>query len=72
LTVAAVGVVLGLAGAAALTRLMGSLLFGVSPLDPLTFAAVPVVLAAAIAAASYPPARSASAVSPVEVLATSA
>ena len=71
LTVAAIGVVLGLAVAAGLTRLMGSLLFGVSPLDPLTFAAVPVVLAAAVAAASYLPARSASAVSPVEVLATS-
>ena len=70
LTLAAIGVVIGLAGAAGLTRWMGALLFGVSPLDPLTFAAVPFVLAGAAVVASYLPARRASAVSPVEALAT--
>jgi ABC-type lipoprotein release transport system permease subunit len=49
-------------------RLMRTLLFGISPLDPLTFAAVPVVLIAAAALASYLPARHTSAVNPVEAL----
>ena len=52
----------------ALTRLMKSLLFGISPLDPLTYAAVPVVLVAAAMLASYLPARRAAAVDPVEAL----
>ncbi len=68
LALVGVGVVLGLGGAGGSTRLMRSLLFGVSPLDPVTFAAVPVVLAAAAALASYLPARRATAVDPVETL----
>ena len=40
----AVGLVAGLAGAVALTRLMQGMLFGVSPTDPATFVAVPIVL----------------------------
>jgi len=49
-------------------RLMQSLLFGISPLDPVTYAAVPVVLVAATVLASYLPARRAAAVDPVEAL----
>src|SRR5262245_22355926 len=62
------GTAIGLATAAALTRLMKSVLFGVSPVDPLTYIAVPVVLVAATALASYLPARRAAAVDPVETL----
>jgi predicted permease len=59
-----VGIVIGLAAAALLTQAMKSLLFGVAPLDPLTFAAVPVTLLLATLAACYLPARRASAVDP--------
>jgi predicted permease len=68
LVLAAVGVVIGLGAAVALTGLMSSLLFQVSPLDPFTYAAMPVVLVAAAVLASYLPARRASAVDPVEAL----
>ncbi|HMC60321.1 MAG TPA: FtsX-like permease family protein, partial [Candidatus Solibacter sp.] len=64
----AIGVALGLASAAALTRLMASLLFEISPVDPLTYAAVSAGLLAAAAAASYVPAHRASTVNPVEAL----
>ena len=63
-----VGTGIGLIAAVGLTRLMKSLLFGISPLDPLTYAAVPVVLAAAAVLASYIPARRAAAVDAVEAL----
>ncbi len=62
------GIVIGLAAAAGLTRLMKSLLFGVSPLDPFTYVSVLVVLAASAVLASYLPARRAAAVNPVEAL----
>jgi len=68
LGLAAVGVALGLLLAAGLSRLMASLLFGVSPLDPITFVVVPIVLATAAVLASYLPARRATSVDPVEVL----
>ena len=68
LTLTAAGVLIGLSAAAALTRLMKSLLFEVSPLDPLTYIAVPLVLAVAAVLASYLPARRAAAVDPVEAL----
>jgi putative ABC transport system permease protein len=64
----AAGVLLGLAGAFALTRFMESLLFGVTPRDPATFAAVSLLLAAIAAVASYVPARRATLVDPVAVL----
>jgi len=64
----AIGVALGIAAAAALTRLMVSLLFEISPVDPLTYAAVSAGLVTAAAAASYVPAHRASAVNPVEAL----
>jgi putative ABC transport system permease protein len=54
--------------AAGLTRLMASLLFGITPLDPLTYATVPVFLLSAAALASYVLARRATTVSPVDAL----
>jgi putative ABC transport system permease protein len=68
LIVAAVGVLLGLSAAVAFTRLMQSLLFGITPLDPITFTAMPVVLAAAALVATYLPARRALRVDPVETM----
>jgi predicted permease len=62
------GVAIGLAGAAGFTRLMQAMVFGISPLDPVTFATMPIVLAAAALAGSYLPARRAVAVDPVETL----
>jgi ABC-type antimicrobial peptide transport system permease subunit len=50
------------------SRLMSTLLFGVSPLDPLSFAAVPLTLIAAAAQASFLPASRAAAVNPVDAL----
>jgi hypothetical protein len=68
LALAAVGVAIGLVVAAGLTRLMSTLLFGITPLDPLTYAVVPVVLVIATVFASYWPARRAASVDPVDVL----
>jgi predicted permease len=63
-----IGVPLGLIIAAALTRLMSSLLFGVSPLDPVTYAIVPIALASTALVASYLPARRASSIDPASAL----
>ena len=63
-----IGVALGLGGAAALTRLMKTLLFGVSALDPVTFGAVCVLLVGAALAAAYLPARRATRVDPMHAL----
>jgi ABC-type lipoprotein release transport system permease subunit len=49
-------------------QLMKTLLFGISPLDPLTFVAVPFILITAAALASYLPARRAAGINPVEAL----
>ena len=65
---ALIGVACGLAGAVALTRVLGSLLFDVNPLDPLTYAAVSLGLIAAAIVASYVPALRAMRVDPVEAL----
>jgi hypothetical protein len=65
-----VGIALGLGAALGLTRLMKAVLFGVAPIDPVTFVAVPLALLAATAAACYMPARRASAVDPVEAMRT--
>jgi putative ABC transport system permease protein len=62
------GLVVGLAGAAALTRVMASMLYGVSPLDPATFVLVGAVLGLVAAGASYFPARRATRVDPVVAL----
>jgi predicted permease len=68
LALAGAGTLIGLAAAAGLTRLMKSVLFGISPVDPLTYTAVPLVLIAATVLASYLPARQAAAVDPAEIL----
>jgi putative ABC transport system permease protein len=62
------GVVLGLAAALGLTRLIAGLLHGVTATDPVTFAAVPLILALVAVAASWLPARRAARVDPVAVL----
>src|SRR5579884_1731275 len=68
LALASAGTLTGLAAAMGLTRLMKSVLFGISPADPLTYTAVAVVLVAATVLASYLPARRAAAVDPIETL----
>jgi predicted permease len=68
LVLTVVGAGIGLVAAAALARLMKALLFGVSPLDPLTFAAVPVILGLAAALASFLPASRAAAINPADAL----
>jgi len=68
LVMALVGVACGLAAATALTRVMASLLFEISPVDPLTYGAVCAGLLAAAAAASFVPAYKASGVNPVNAL----
>jgi ABC-type lipoprotein release transport system permease subunit len=62
------GVALGAAGAAVLTRSMESVLFGIEPSDPWTFAQVIAVLLGAAALASWLPARRALAIDPATAL----
>ena len=68
LVLALIGVTCGLAGAVALTRALGSLLFDVNPLDPLTYAAVSLGLIAAAMMASSIPSLRVMGVDPVEAL----
>jgi predicted permease len=62
------GIVAGLIGAAALTRVMASLLFGVSATDLVTFSAVPLILGTIALVATYVPARRATRVDPMMAL----
>jgi len=64
----ALGAGLGLVAAAGLSQLMSALLFGIQPIDPLTYFAVTLTLLAATAVASYLPARKVTRVNPVEAL----
>jgi len=64
----AAGVIVGLGGALALTRVLESMLFGVSANDPVVFAAVPALLVAVAAVAMLVPALRATRVDPVRVL----
>jgi ABC-type antimicrobial peptide transport system permease subunit len=62
------GVLIGIAAALALTRLMSKMIFGVSAHDPITFAAVAVVLIIVALAACYIPARRAMRTDPIVAL----
>jgi ABC-type antimicrobial peptide transport system permease subunit len=68
LTLAVIGVALGTAGAYAVTRVLQSLLFGVSARDPLTFAAVAALLGGVAVLASWIPARRAARVDPLTAM----
>ncbi|HEX5411054.1 MAG TPA: FtsX-like permease family protein, partial [Terriglobia bacterium] len=68
LRLALVGIVIGVAGALALTRFLASLLYGVKPTDPLTFIAVSLILIAVALLACYIPARRAARVDPMVAL----
>jgi len=68
LVLTGVGVGIGVSVAAGVMQLMKSLLFGISPLDPFTYAMVPLILVTAAAVASYLPACRAAAVDPVDAL----
>ena len=68
LKLSAIGVVIGLAAAAPVTRLLASMLIGVSPTDPVTFSAIVVVFVVIAAAASWVPARRASRLDPIAAL----
>ncbi|MGH9746070.1 MAG: ABC transporter permease [Candidatus Acidiferrales bacterium] len=68
LTLAGIGIVCGLVAAFAAMRLMSSLLFNVSPMDPVTYASVTVVVVTAVYLACYLPSRRAATIDPVEAL----
>ena len=68
LAIAMAGVVVGILGAVALTRWLGSLLFEISPLDPLTFVTMPLLLLAVVLLSSALPATRAARVNPVKAL----
>jgi predicted permease len=63
-----VGGIIGLALAGGLSKWISSLLFGITPLDPLTYIASGALIAAAVLVASYVPARQAASVDPMETL----
>ncbi len=65
---ASIGVIAGLAGAAALTRLAAAMLFGLKPTDPLTFGAAAVLLIAIAIGAGFTPAQRAARVDPMQAL----
>jgi putative ABC transport system permease protein len=68
MVLAVIGIGIGLAGAVAVTRYMTSLLFGVEPIDVVTFAGVSLILAAVVFIACLVPARRATKIDPLEAL----
>jgi ABC-type antimicrobial peptide transport system permease subunit len=68
LKLSAVGIVIGLIGALAVTRVMASLLVGVNPTDPATFAAIVALFGIIAMAASWMPARRASRLDPMAAI----
>jgi putative ABC transport system permease protein len=68
MTLAASGAIIGIAAALGITRVMASLLFGVSPTDPATFAIITAALMLVAFVACYAPARRATVVNPVTAL----
>jgi putative ABC transport system permease protein len=68
LGLAVIGTLLGAAGALALTRLLSSLLFGISATDPAIYLAASALLLVVAIAACFWPARKASAIQPLEAL----
>ncbi len=68
MTLAIIGISVGLAGALGLTRIIASLLFGVNATDPSTFAAISLLLAFVALFACYLPARRAAKLDPMKAL----
>jgi putative ABC transport system permease protein len=68
MTLTLAGVFLGLLGAFGVTRVIGSMLFGISPTDPISFVGIAVFLTSVAVVASYVPARRAMGVDPVTAL----
>jgi ABC-type antimicrobial peptide transport system permease subunit len=68
MSLVAAGIVIGLAGALATSRVLEGLLYGVEARDPLTFSVVPAVLVMVALAASWLPARRATRIDPVTAL----
>jgi putative ABC transport system permease protein len=68
LVLALIGIAVGLAGALVLTRYLRTLIFEISPRDPLTLVTIPALLLAVALAASYFPARRATRVDPMQAL----
>lgn len=68
LGLATVGIAIGLIGAVMLTRVLDTLLFGVSTRDPMTFLAVAILLLVAVLIACYSPARRAACADPIAAL----
>ena len=63
-----IGIIAGVAGALALTRVLTSLLYHVTPTDPMTLVSVSIILSGIALLASYVPARRASKIDPMEAL----
>jgi putative ABC transport system permease protein len=68
MTITAAGLAVGLAGALVVGQSLSRILYGVSPFDPVTFVAVPVVLTVAAALACVAPARRAASIDPIRAL----
>jgi ABC-type antimicrobial peptide transport system permease subunit len=68
MTLAMIGIVIGVGGAVVVTRYLQSMLFGVKPIDVVTFIGVALILAAVVMIACLIPARRAARIDPLEAL----